>query len=179
MVRSGISTSWRAKGDTSRNGGSSGGGSGGSGQGDSSGGPVPERQAPDAFPTLVIEAGYSQSLEQLRIKARFWFAISNHDIKIVLLAKLHPRQRTIVLERWEETQQGLPSTRWGSTWAPSCHQNITITEITANPPSYQVTSGDLVLGFRQLFLRDPQAGESDIVLSVTDLQGYARCIWGN
>ncbi|KAI8659645.1 hypothetical protein NCS56_01182100 [Fusarium sp. Ph1] len=42
------------------------------GEGDSSGGPI-ERQGP-LWPTLVIEAGYSQTLEGLRRDMRWWFS---------------------------------------------------------------------------------------------------------
>ncbi|EPE02352.1 dead deah box dna helicase [Ophiostoma piceae UAMH 11346] len=57
------------------------------GEGDSNGGPSPERDGNDSWPTIVFEAGFSQSLESLRMKMRFWFTQSNHDIKIVILAK--------------------------------------------------------------------------------------------
>ncbi|KAK0730613.1 hypothetical protein B0H67DRAFT_562309, partial [Lasiosphaeris hirsuta] len=40
-----------------------------------------------AWPTLVIEAGVSQTLAQLRIGMQRWFSMSNHEVKIVLLAK--------------------------------------------------------------------------------------------
>ncbi|KAK3935211.1 hypothetical protein QBC46DRAFT_272236, partial [Diplogelasinospora grovesii] len=55
-------------------------------------------------PTLVIEAGNSQTLEQLRVDMRWWFGPSNHQVKIVLLAKLDRNQGQIVLEKWVETR---------------------------------------------------------------------------
>lgn len=160
--------------------GGSSGSEGSSGEGDSAGGPIPERDG-QAFPTLVIEAGYSQSLPSLRQKAHWWFDISNHDVKIVILAKLHLRQREITLERWEERQRGAragaTTTRHASAWVASCHQTITITESSANPQEYRVASGDLVLSFRLLFLRDPLPGEDDVVITVLMLQGYAQRVW--
>ncbi|RFU75473.1 dead deah box dna helicase [Trichoderma arundinaceum] len=157
------------------------GGGGGSGEGDSSGAPMPDRDYPGSFPTIVIEGGYSRSLAQLRQKARFWFDISNHDIKIVILAKLILAQNKIILERWEERQRdprmGATTTRRGSEWVASCHQEITISKSSISPPAYEVTSGDLVLSFRQLFLRDPRAGEGDVVIPVTELQWYAAEVW--
>ncbi len=56
------------------------------GEGDSTGGPKPEREGHGTWPTL-IEAGDSESLPELRRDMRWWFSTSNHDVKIVLLAK--------------------------------------------------------------------------------------------
>ncbi|KAK3945269.1 hypothetical protein QBC46DRAFT_403480 [Diplogelasinospora grovesii] len=68
-------------------------GGGSAGEGDSSRKPGSERPSPTGWPTLVIEAGYPQSMRKLRQKARWWFEASNFDVKIVLpssfgLAKL-------------------------------------------------------------------------------------------
>ncbi|KAL2174521.1 uncharacterized protein P884DRAFT_230060, partial [Thermothelomyces heterothallicus CBS 202.75] len=74
---------------------------GNSGEGDSTGGPRPERSR-GRWPTLVIEAGYSETLQELHNDMRWWFRASNHDVKIVILAKFYYQQRYILLERWEE-----------------------------------------------------------------------------
>lgn len=151
------------------------------GEGDSGGGPNPERRDPHTFPTLVIEAGYSQSLRSLRQKARFWFDISNHDIKIVILAKLYRNRGIIILEKWQEgpshPRSGATTTRSMPPLEASCYQTIVITKIDGNPPTFQVTSGDLVLSFRLLFLREPRQGESDIIVTVPKLQLYAEEVW--
>jgi hypothetical protein len=156
-------------------------GGGSSGEGDSSGAPVPERDRFGAYPTLVIEAGCDRPLPIMQIKAKWWFKTSNHDVKIVLLAKLYQRQRTIVLEEWEERprelREGASTTRWGSEGVPSCQQVVSITEMSKNPPVYQV-SGELVLSFWLLFLREPQEGEADVVLSIVELQRYAEKVFG-
>lgn len=146
---------------------------GSSAEGDSCGGPLPDRGSPGSFPTLMVEASCSTSIEYLRMKAQWWFDTSNHNIKIVLLAKLDRNRRTIVLERWEES-----ATICGASgWEASCHQAITITESSTNPPIYQAT-GDLALSFRLLFLRDPRDGENDVVIPVSQLQRYAAVVWG-
>ncbi|KAK4039466.1 hypothetical protein C8A01DRAFT_47035 [Parachaetomium inaequale] len=138
------------------------------GEGDSTSGPKPERGAKDAWPTLVVEAG--------------WFAASDHNVKIVLLAKFERARRTITLETWEEeargTRPGATTTRHVAAVQPVLRQIITITQdLTADPVSYNVTSGALVLGFRLLFLRDPGPGEGDFVLSVQQLEAYAEDVW--
>jgi len=51
------------------------------------------------WPTLVVEPGYSESLNHVRDDMRWWFSESKHDVKIVILAKFDHRRRCILLER--------------------------------------------------------------------------------
>jgi hypothetical protein len=114
---------------------------------------------------------------------RWWFEASNHQVKIILLAKFNHPQRTIQLEKWEEAPQavrpGAMTTRSVAAGAPApvLQQTITITQNATSPPSYNVTRGALVLSFRLLFLRDPSPGEGDFVFSIPDLQFYAERVW--
>ncbi len=152
------------------------------GEGDSAGGPYPERCARGAWPTLVIEAGVSRSLAGLRQKMWWWFAVSDHDVKIVLLAKFDRAHRTITLEMWEEepraTRPGATTTRHAAAGQPVMRQSITITrDLTADPAAYIVTGGALVLRFGLLFLRDPGPTEGDVVLAVEELEEYAARVW--
>ncbi|KAK0708064.1 hypothetical protein B0H67DRAFT_589220 [Lasiosphaeris hirsuta] len=149
-------------------------------EGDSSGGPKPERAGKSAWPTLVIEAGFSQTLAQLRIGMRQWFSTSNHEVKIVLLAKLDGT--TSLLEKWEEeipVRPGATTTRHSlQHQEPVLRQTITITrDTTTDPISYHVTSGALVLSFRLLFLRDPGPREGDLAFSIQELEEYAEDVW--
>lgn len=149
-------------------------------EGDSAGGPKPERAATGAWPTLVIEAGFSQTSGRLRLTMRRWFSMSNHEVKIVLLAKFDGT--TILLEKWEEevpVRPGAATTRRSlQHQTPVLRQSITITQnATTNPISYNVTRGALVLSFRLLFLRDPGPGEGDLVFSVQELEEYAETVW--
>ncbi|KAI6084002.1 hypothetical protein F4821DRAFT_243578 [Hypoxylon rubiginosum] len=155
------------------------------GEGDSTGGPIPERRGHDKWPTLVIEAGVSESLAQLHLDMQWWFAASNHDVKIVLLAKLDSSQRMITLDKWVEEPlsvgPGAAITATGQSAAlrPILQQTITIhRNEETSPISYDVTRGALVLEFGLLFLRSPGSGEGDIIISVSDLQWYAECVWG-
>ncbi|KAK4038169.1 hypothetical protein C8A01DRAFT_48163 [Parachaetomium inaequale] len=156
---------------------------GSEGQGDSTGGPKPERDPPGAWPTLVIEAGASESLAELHNDMRWWFSTSDHQVKIVLLVKFQRTGGVITLEKWEEESPGPPrpgatTTCHASLQQPVLRQAINITrDPTTNPVSYNVTSGALVFGFRLLFLRDPGPGEGDFVMSVPELEDYAKYIW--
>jgi len=120
---------------------------------------------------------------------QWWFQASNHEVKIVILAKFDDQQHHILLEKWEEEisspQGAITRSRAAAilqqngVFNPVKRQSITITrEETTNPVSYNITKGALVLGFRLLFLRDPGPQEGDFVLSIQDLQLYARKVWG-
>ncbi|KAI0829543.1 hypothetical protein F5Y06DRAFT_282605 [Hypoxylon sp. FL0890] len=154
------------------------------GEGDSSGGPIPERCYTGAWPTLVIEAGDSEPLGALQNDMTWWFFASDHQVNIVLLTKLDRPNQRIIIERWEEeiqTRRGATTTRRSAAnpvYTPILQQSITITQnIATNPISYNVTRGALVLSFRLLFLRDPGPQEGDFVMSIAELQAYARAIW--
>jgi len=159
------------------------------GEGDSTGGPWPEREGAGNWPTLVIESGHSETLPELHKDMQWWFQASNHEVKIVILAKFDDQQHHILLEKWEEEisspQGAITRSRAAAilqqngVFNPVKRQSITITrEETTNPVSYNITKGALVLGFRLLFLRDPGPQEGDFVLSIQDLQLYARKVWG-
>ncbi|CAI4215960.1 unnamed protein product [Parascedosporium putredinis] len=153
-----------------------------SGKSDSSGGPDPERASKGAWPTLVIEAGVSESLNELHEDMRWWFAASDHQVKIVLLTKFDLARSAIFLERWEEesciARPGPTTTRYATASYPVLRQRIVITrDTTTNPVSYLVTSGALILPFRLLFIREPGSGEGDFVISIPALESYARTAW--
>ncbi|KAK3353226.1 hypothetical protein B0T25DRAFT_205830 [Lasiosphaeria hispida] len=149
-------------------------------EGDSTGGPKPERATKGAWPTLVIEAGVSETLGELHLDMQRWFSMSNHEVNIVLLAKFDDTK--ILLEKWEEempVRPGATTTRRSLQHPePVLRQSITITQnTTTNPISYNVTRGALLLSFRLLFLRDPGPGEGDFVIGVQELEEYAENVW--
>lgn len=153
------------------------------GEGDSSGGPKVNGRGTADWPTLVIEGGYSPSINMLRAKMRWWFATSDHDVKIVVLAKFDQRLQKLTLEKWEEevvSRQGATTTRsmTSSGLQPVQQQTITVTENpNTDPISYNVARGALVLEFRLLFRRDPGPGEGDVVFGIPLLEYYASEVW--
>ncbi|KAJ2990493.1 hypothetical protein NUW58_g2918 [Xylaria curta] len=144
LIRNGQEESWRPIGSTTFR--PQGDPRGDGGEGDSSGGPKPARNYKGAWPTLVIQAGDSESLGALQDDMRWWFSASDHQVNIVLLTKFdHPNQR-IIIERWEEelqTREGATTIRQSAAnpaSTPVLQQSITITQNTAtNPVSYHVT----------------------------------------
>lgn len=164
-------------------------GNGDAGEPDSSGSPSPQRDENEAWPTLIMEAGDSPTLEDLRRDMRWWFSASDHQVKIVLLAKLDRPGRRIILEKWVETVAPSPPRPGPVTRAISsstlpqthCSQEITIhwTPGTANlAASHVVTGGDLRLEFDLLFLRPSNSPtEGDIVITIPRLQLWASKVW--
>lgn len=152
---------------------------------DASGGPRQELPGVDTWPTLVIEAGFSQSLEALRNRMHWWFSASQHQVKIVLLVKTDGYRQPILFEKYTEgpaTQRpGTTSTRAAAALQPNMDQRIDITRQLGvdwlDSSAYIITRGDLRLEFHLLFLRQPGPGEHDVVLDVQDLQLIAFKIW--
>ena len=167
-----------------------------SGEGDSGGQPLPARRHKGAWPTLIFESGYSQTLESLRMKMRFWFAQSDHEVKIVLLAKAFPgsREKRILFEQWQERgtapRPGAMTTRAARMIKPICLQTISVVWALETPydeasederneaASFNVTRGPLVLDFAYCFLREPVGPqEHDFVISDWELQTCAVGVW--
>ncbi|KAI1145645.1 hypothetical protein F4825DRAFT_457296 [Nemania diffusa] len=136
------------------------------GEADSSGGPVSKRGPKGSWPTLVMEAGDSESSSALRDDMKWWFSASNHNVKIVLLTRFDHQNQAIIIERWEEELQ------------PVLQQSIAITRDIATD-SYHVASGALVLSYRLLFLQPPSPLQGDYVINISELQAYARAVWRN
>lgn len=158
---------------------------------DSSGVPALQRPGPNPWPSLVIEAGHMQSLQAMRNDMRWWFTASDHQVKIVLLAKVEIAQRLVILEKYQEAadvsaqRPGAASTRASSAVRPYLDQAVHIawaagtTEIF-DKSSFRITSrgSPLRLDFEQLFQREPAGpGEHDIVIRIEELQIYAWKVW--
>ena len=161
------------------------------GEGDSCRKPKSMRTNKHQYPTLVIEAGWSQTLQKLREKARWWFDKSEGDVKIVLLVKSSPGSNHIRIEKWKlapaASRQGATTTRAATAMTPQCVHVVEIARAAGinnghpnqfDPASYVVTGGPLQLEFADIFLRQPiPPGERDLILGNTTLQEYAADFW--
>ncbi|KAK4208295.1 hypothetical protein QBC37DRAFT_444015 [Rhypophila decipiens] len=158
---------------------------GSSGEGDSSGGPKPQRL--NGWPTLIVEAGYSQTMNKLHNDMRCWFSASNHDVKIILLVKMYLPTKEIHIERWQEVirQPQGPITRSRSALlaqtvpqlVPALQQRIIIRRNDGPPVTYSVLSGALVLDYQLLFLRLPVPPQKNIIISLQSLRDFADDVW--
>ncbi|KAJ4318170.1 hypothetical protein N0V84_006996 [Fusarium piperis] len=146
-------TTWRTKGSPDRDGA----------EGDSTGGPKGS-----GWPTLVIEAGCSRSIESLRNDMEWWFNASDRQVKTVLLVKSDSGSEDITIEKWQAA--GLE---------PSRSQVVTISRgSNTSSVAPTVLGGPLRLDSELLFGREPGQGEHDVVLPVTELQQLAGMVWG-
>ncbi len=169
---------------------------GSSGEGDSGGQPLPARRRKGAWPTLVFESGYSQTLQSLRMKMRFWFTRSGHEVRIVLLAKAFPgsREKRILFEQWQERRRaprsGATTTRNAHMVEAGCLQTTSVVwaletpyaeageELRVDPASFNVSRGPLRLEFAHCFLREPIGPqEHDFVIPDSELQTCAVGVW--
>jgi len=161
------------------------------GEGDSSRKPSSMRTDKHQYPTLVIEAGWTQTLEKLRQKAEWWFAKSGGDVKIVLLVKSSPRSNHIRIEKWKlappVSRRGATTTRAAAAMTSQCIHVVEIARANGindahpnrfDPASYVVAGGPLQLEFIDIFLRQPiPPREGDLILDDATLQIYAADFW--
>ncbi len=103
-------------------------------------------------------AGASESMVQLKLDMEWWFSASNHEVKIVVLAKLDRCRDRIILQGWEEEMSsaarlGATTTRASTARSlanlePKLQQEIEITrDTTIDPSTHHVVSSALVLKF--------------------------------
>ncbi|KAK2741539.1 hypothetical protein FQN55_008294 [Onygenales sp. PD_40] len=118
----------------------------------------------DKWPSLVVEIGCSESERQLQRDAKWWLTDSQGDVKIVITIKIFRSQPRV---RFELFRMG------GSSAHP---RPLVAQAVTVSRAKYQhlSASGELVIPFRDLFLRFPRAGETDVVLSEEDLEDMSR-----
>src|SRR3569833_1491062 len=150
-------------------------------EGDSGFRPDPPRDCGNHFPTLVIEAGNSESLPRLHMDKDWWFDNSppggpRGDVKVVLTIKIYRRTKRILLELWH---RGCRTPSQTITVTP--HQyadeplSLDAQDLQAN---WLVTGAPLIIPFEHVFLR-PRRGhlETDFILSVVDLAACAFGCW--
>jgi len=137
------------------------------------------RPNPDYFPTIVIEVGFSETLQKLQNNARLWFSMSSNDVQIVVLIVLRMANNQIIFEKWAvgPVAAGRRRTRHTPPQLPRVEQEITITRTPPN--TFAITSGTapLTLEFDRLFLRPPVGGEHDVVYTEATLVEIAEAIF--
>lgn len=145
-------------------------------EGDSGIKPDPPRCHANHFPSLVIEAGNSESLPRLYKDKDWWFENSGGhqgDVVVVLLVKLYRRTKRIVVEHWYRHDQE-PS----QTMVISPHPDKPYSLDLQNWQSHWVVNGQIVVRFEDVFLRRPEAGvEEDFVLTEQDVKKWAIQCW--
>lgn len=133
------------------------------------------------WPTIVIEAGLSESLAKLRSDANWWLVNSGGDVMIVVIISITPRKKSLRIEKWENVAPapGRPITRANPSGPiPRSVQDITIRpNVTGAITPYRVIGAPLVLHFHKIFLRLPIPPETDFTFSTNELAEFARTFW--
>jgi hypothetical protein len=136
------------------------------------------------WPTLVFEAGVSESLEELRTDAKWWLHNSDGEVKIVIIIWIRPAQKSIWIEKWclQPRTPAAPATRANTPIATkaqelSITQNPPIPTPAANTTTYVVTGAPLILEFEKLLLRAPVLPEGNVIFTAADLQALADEFW--
>jgi hypothetical protein len=159
-------------------------------EGDSSYKPLWCRSGEDDWPTIVIEAGLSESLHYLRADARRWLTKSGDRVKIVILIKIIRERKSLSIEQWcmSPSTRPRPPTRAppnGNIPYPvltqisdlTVNQNPPIPPLPGTTPTYTVTGAPLILDFEKLLLRTPVPPEGNVIFTTADLQAWAQYLW--
>lgn len=90
------------------------------------------------YPTLCIEVGRSESLNQLRNDARFWLTHTDRQVRVVILIHIQADNKMLHIEHWEMVQRSLSRTREDA--MPTNLQEFDLCllgdgTVSANPPS--------------------------------------------
>jgi hypothetical protein len=140
-------------------------------EGDSAFKPLSMRPREADWPTIVIEAGWSESLSKLRLDAGFWLEDSGGEVKIVLLLSVGRRARTMIIEKWE-------TTRSITRTAGNVQIATKIQAVTIDSNSNTINGAPLTLEFRKIFLRQAVPPlEHDFTFTAQDLSAFATKFW--
>jgi hypothetical protein len=150
----------------------------------------------DDWPTIVIEAGLSESVRRLRADARWWLTHSGDQVNIIILIKIVRERKSLQIEQWcMSPPTGLrPITRANANANPNAIANATrliptkrqeltvihdppIPPLPGTIPTYTVTGAPLILDFDKLLLRAPVPPEGNVIFTAADLQGWAQYLW--
>lgn len=122
------------------------------------------------WPTLVVECGWSESLNRLRLDAEWWLAHSRGDVGVVVLVSVDRKEPKITLETWiiDPTSRALLHTM--------CSQVVTISRDQQN--AIITVGAPLVIEFEKTFLRPANPPlEHDITVSQQELEFLATVTW--
>ena len=137
------------------------------------------------LPTIVIEAGLSESVAKLRCDANWWLAQPGRNggkVMIVVTISIKLKDKSLQFEKWENAlAPARPITRANpnpSIQVPTMIQQITIRpNATGAITPNEVTGAPLVLDFEKIFLRQPVAPQADFIFTANELAEFATDFW--
>lgn len=131
----------------------------------------------DDWPSLVIEAGISESTARLMAAAHWWIENSKGEVRIVILIHLNSENRTIRILKCVPRPKTVPKiTRSYNPSLPLPMMPYVDAEIIIDRSVslYQITGAPLILEFAEVISRPPASPtENDVVFSAADLARWA------
>jgi hypothetical protein len=134
--------------------------------------------SPD-WPSLVIEAGWAETLARLHIDAQWWLSAQvppNNTTALVILVSFTKSQRTFRLELYELVTVASVVTRSAPLGVRNLAQRTAVTtiDIRSTPPI--ITGAPFVLPFAGIMRRPPIAPERNVSMSAAELEAWAVTI---
>jgi hypothetical protein len=134
--------------------------------------------SPD-WPSLVIEAGWAETLARLHIDAQWWLSAQvppNNTTALVILVSFTKSQRTFRLEIYELVTVASIVTRSAPLGVRNLAQRTAVTtiDIRSTPPI--ITGAPFVLPFAGIMRRPPIAPERNVSMSAAELEAWAVTI---
>ena len=131
--------------------------------------------SPD-WPSLVIEAGWAETLARLHIDAQWWLSAQvppNNTTALVILVSFTKSQRTFRLELYELVTVASVVTRSAPLGVRNLAQCTAVTtiDIRSTPPI--ITGAPFVLPFAGIMRRPPIPPEQNISMSAVELESWA------
>ncbi|KAJ5248572.1 hypothetical protein N7468_000023 [Penicillium chermesinum] len=128
-----------------------------------------------AWPTVVLEAGYSESQQKLQCDAAWWIANSRGAVKLVITMAIDKRQPQIIIKCIVRDNNNLPGRNLRSRYYTTTRQQLTITRhrntVTTQP------AAPLRITVPEIMGRPPLQGETDILVPVPRLEELAAFVW--
>ena len=127
------------------------------------------------WPSLMIEAGYSETLQQLRLDAKIWLIHSVGRTKIVIIIKIAADRNSLDVERWELVPN--TQTRITRSTPPLVPVVVQAFQIQRNGTVHPANS-QLVIPYLKIF-DNPHPDAADILFTTNDLAALGAHIFGH
>ena len=116
------------------------------------------------WPSLVLEAGYTEGQRKLNSDIDWWITQSRGDVKSAITIAVNPRYKEIVFCQW-----------YGNNSRQKVYRNALSQkgrgEVKASNPA------PLTIPLEHLILRPRSGNEQDIIITTTDLKELAKKVW--
>jgi len=125
----------------------------------------------DAWPSVMIEIGYSGGEDFLHLDAQWWLRNSAGQIRFVILVSITMDPHALRIECWRMVESARPETRQTPARVPTCVQDFNIDE--AGVVKSTLGSTELRIPYDCVFDQHHD-GAADVVFSFEELGHFAR-----